>query len=639
MGRAKKGDPASKRRPAIEIEEPSSPVRKRYRSIRDLLQSEDWRGDENHLDESSRCSSVVVNPIVVSGAPLDTVPEKIADHPSNAGPLSISVIQLSDNDSDIQLDEGLEKAEGQPVRSHHCQERAGPEQSKSDFPQNGAVSRCTAVQAWTAKIREGERNRNGCVVGDRDPRETAGAVKPSDRDSCMLAVKESTLTGIAKAQGRAGPSQEYSTIPPSTPPLDPSLSTQAHPPIPHLVPSTSSIPSSSPSPEPLPSQDTPSSVSSDRSALSPPHGTVPMSHETEMLSPRRKSLCYGAPKSSNPHRIRASPKEEKGSPHSSSVCDKDSEYYAGVDCQRCGQGDNDDKMLLCDKCDDGYHMFCMQPVMVTVPAGSWFCPNCTTAVPVQEFPLVQTSILKYFKIVHPILPCYGGRKRRKSGLTIGKKLRSIQVHLPSPDVDRRYRQMQSLASALTTVGAEYANDLKYTLGVPESANSAGREAGGMQVMRPDDLAAYDTCRAMWARGEWPPLMVRHDSRQGFVVEADAPIADMTFIAEYTGEVDTMAQREGDDVGDSLMALLLTGRPETELVICPNRFANHARFISGINNSSRDGRKKMNVRCVRFNIRGQSHALLVAIRDIRNGERLYYDYNGLESDGYPTENFD
>ena len=53
---------------------------------------------------------------------------------------------------------------------------------------------------------------------------------------------------------------------------------------------------------------------------------------------------------------------------------------------------------------------------------------------------------------------------------------------------------------------------------------------------------------------------------------------------------------------------------------------------------RGSRKKINVRCIRFNINGEARAFLIAIRDIRKGERLYYDYNGMLNN-YPTEHFE
>lgn len=57
---------------------------------------------------------------------------------------------------------------------------------------------------------------------------------------------------------------------------------------------------------------------------------------------------------------------------------------------------------------------------------------------------------------------------------------------------------------------------------------------------------------------------------------------MTFIAEYTGDVDYIKERE-DDECDSLMTLLSAKNPSKSLVICPDKCGNIARFINGINN--------------------------------------------------------
>lgn len=52
---------------------------------------------------------------------------------------------------------------------------------------------------------------------------------------------------------------------------------------------------------------------------------------------------------------------------------------------------------------------------------------------------------------------------------------------------------------------------------------------------------------------------------------------------------------------------------------------------------RDGKKKQNLKCVRYDVDGECRVLLVANRDISKGERLYYDYNGHELE-YPTHHF-
>jgi len=33
-------------------------------------------------------------------------------------------------------------------------------------------------------------------------------------------------------------------------------------------------------------------------------------------------------------------------------------------------------MLLCDSCDDGYHIFCLKPPLQKIPEGDWSCRTC-----------------------------------------------------------------------------------------------------------------------------------------------------------------------------------------------------------------------------------------------------------------------
>lgn len=56
--------------------------------------------------------------------------------------------------------------------------------------------------------------------------------------------------------------------------------------------------------------------------------------------------------------------------------DKSSDYV-DVFCEECGFGHSPAKLVLCDKCDRGYHLFCLRPILVAVPKGSWFCPSCS----------------------------------------------------------------------------------------------------------------------------------------------------------------------------------------------------------------------------------------------------------------------
>ncbi|RDX82824.1 Histone-lysine N-methyltransferase ATXR6, partial [Mucuna pruriens] len=311
-----------------------------------------------------------------------------------------------------------------------------------------------------------------------------------------------------------------------------------------------------------------------------------------------------------------------------------------VCCEECGSGHSPAKLLLCDKCDRGYHLFCLRPILPSVPIGSWFCPSCSHNKP-HSFPLVQTKIIDFFRIQRSpdISLNQETRKKRKRGgsLVVSKKKRKLLAFTPSEDPKRRLEQMASLATALTATKTEFSNHLTYMPGMaPRSANCPALERGGMQVMSKEDTETLNLCKNMIERGEWPPLMVVFDPLEGFTVEADRSIKDLTIITEYVGDVDFLKNRENDD-GDSIMTLLSASDPSRTLVICPDKRSNIARFINGINNHTQEGKKKQNLKCVRFDVGGECRVLLIANRDITKGERLYYDYNGDEHE-YPTEHF-
>ncbi|XP_064638858.1 remodeling and spacing factor 1-like [Lineus longissimus] len=48
-------------------------------------------------------------------------------------------------------------------------------------------------------------------------------------------------------------------------------------------------------------------------------------------------------------------------------------------CTKCHKYDHPELILLCDKCDAGYHTTCTLPPLLLVPEGDWFCPPCEHA--------------------------------------------------------------------------------------------------------------------------------------------------------------------------------------------------------------------------------------------------------------------
>lgn len=45
-------------------------------------------------------------------------------------------------------------------------------------------------------------------------------------------------------------------------------------------------------------------------------------------------------------------------------------------CRICRRKTDPEKMLLCDSCDRGHHMYCLKPKLKSVPQGDWYCHDC-----------------------------------------------------------------------------------------------------------------------------------------------------------------------------------------------------------------------------------------------------------------------
>jgi len=78
-----------------------------------------------------------------------------------------------------------------------------------------------------------------------------------------------------------------------------------------------------------------------------------------------------------------------------SCTDSYDDKYEWTVCEKCGRTDNEQEMLLCDGCDKGFHMFCLCPVLVTLPLGYCFCPLCSPAALVcgMHLPYLQSFVL------------------------------------------------------------------------------------------------------------------------------------------------------------------------------------------------------------------------------------------------------
>ncbi|XP_022050872.2 PHD and RING finger domain-containing protein 1-like [Acanthochromis polyacanthus] len=56
--------------------------------------------------------------------------------------------------------------------------------------------------------------------------------------------------------------------------------------------------------------------------------------------------------------------------------EEEEEESNAVVCEECGLSDQGHQMLVCSRCDSGYHVDCLTPPFNRSPEGFWICPEC-----------------------------------------------------------------------------------------------------------------------------------------------------------------------------------------------------------------------------------------------------------------------
>lgn len=51
-----------------------------------------------------------------------------------------------------------------------------------------------------------------------------------------------------------------------------------------------------------------------------------------------------------------------------------------INCMICNSPENEDVLLLCDGCNRGFHIYCLNPPLARVPEGNWICEHCSPVI-------------------------------------------------------------------------------------------------------------------------------------------------------------------------------------------------------------------------------------------------------------------
>ena len=183
------------------------------------------------------------------------------------------------------------------------------------------------------------------------------------------------------------------------------------------------------------------------------------------------------------------------------------------------------------------------------------------------------------------------RKKKKSYIYKTAKIFRLPV-FSSPA--QMLEQKRNLYYYLKARGTEFSDDLVYDEGkCPSTMNFSNLEPQ-LKELKKANIEIINKFKEMSRLGNYSPVLIEEDKLQGFIVKAYENIPKRTLICEYTGEVDFARNKIFEKNNDSIMMLLRTTRSKTSLVICPKKFANIAKFISGINNFDPGAKEKQNV---------------------------------------------
>ncbi|XP_077517341.1 uncharacterized protein LOC144128124 isoform X2 [Amblyomma americanum] len=156
-------------------------------------------------------------------------------------------------------------------------------------------------------------------------------------------------------------------------------------------------------------------------------------------------------------------------------------------CEVCGRCDREDRLLLCDACDLGYHCECLSPPLDSVPIEEWYCPDCAPDhAPVEDEPLPD-DVMEEFRemLASRFRPGQAGGLRRAIARTRASETVRIRIQrrreetMSSPE----HRPQSSSASTKRTPAKRSAPKRRRKTSSRKTTSSRKRRSTGHRRKR------------------------------------------------------------------------------------------------------------------------------------------------------------
>lgn len=183
------------------------------------------------------------------------------------------------------------------------------------------------------------------------------------------------------------------------------------------------------------------------------------------------------------------------------------------------------------------------------------------------------------------------KKKKKAIAKTSANLFKLPVF---PGESKVIEQKKNLFFYLKAKHMKFSDDLVYSNEKCCAEKNFSNLEPGLPELKKANISIIKEFKALTRKANFPPVLIEEDKIQGFIVRAYEDIAKRTLICEYAGEVDYARNKIFEKSNDSIMMLLRTTRSKTSLVICPKKYANIAKFISGINNFDNESKNRQNV---------------------------------------------